>query len=196
MEKVSGIDKRRDFPVFKRSHIHKSPLTGGKIDPKKSVVLWSGCAAQYNDPLGEHQKSIDFANLTHKHQKSVAFLEGLGYRVIVPNWKCCNIAKITYGNFSGIEKDLDFNKKTLLPFAEENIPILYTSASCGYAFKDEYENYFTEDEIVKKIASSSHDIHDFLMRSYLKGGFKREFSPISMQIIYHEPCHLKSQQKA
>ncbi len=181
MDKVSGIDKRRDFPIFKRSHIHKSPLTGGKIDPHKAVVLWSGCAAQYNDPLGEHQKSV-------------AFLEEIGYRVIVPKWKCCNIAKITYGNFSAIENDLLYNKETLLPFAEQNIPILFTSASCGYAFKDEYENYFPEDGIIKKIAASSHDVHDFLMQSYLRGEFKNEFSPLPMQIIYHEPCHLKSQQ--
>ena len=32
------------------------------------------------------------------------------------------------------------------------------------------------------------------MQAYLKGEFKRDFTPIPMQIIYHEPCHLKSQQ--
>jgi Fe-S oxidoreductase len=181
MDKVAGIDKRRDFPVFKRSQVHKNPLTGGKLDPSKTVILWSGCAAQYNDPLGEHQKSV-------------AFLEKIGYHVIVPKWKCCNIAKITYGNINGIENDLSENKRTLLPFAEDHIPILFTSASCGYAFKDEYLNYFPEDDDIKKIAETSRDIHDFLMRSYLKGEFKSEFSSLPMQIIYHEPCHLKSQQ--
>ncbi len=181
MDKISGIDKRRDFPVFKRSYIHKNPLSTSKMEDRKMVVLWTGCAAQYNDPYGEHHKSI-------------GLLEALGYEVIVPKWKCCNIAKITYGNFSSIQNDLDYNKEILQPYAEEQVPILFSSASCGYAFKDEYVNYFPQDKEINKIAGTSYDIHDFLMRTYLNGEFKRDFSPIPMQIIYHEPCHLKSQQ--
>jgi len=148
---------------------------------EKEVVLWSGCSAQFNDPTGEHDLSIKL-------------LEKLGYRVIVPSWRCCNIAKLTYGNLKGTLKDIKFNGDRLLPYAEQKVPILFTSASCGYAFIKEYMNYFPDRNDLRLIAENALDIHDFLMKAYLNGKFTDEFSPVPMRIIYHEPCHLKSQQ--
>jgi Fe-S oxidoreductase len=121
-------------------------------------------------------------------------MEKLGYRVIVPSWRCCNIAKITYGDLKGAQKDINYNSNILLPYAEKKTPILFTSASCGYAFLKEYMNYFPDRNDLQLIAQSSVDIHDFLMKAYLEGEFKDKFSPVPMRIIYHDPCHLKSQQ--
>ena len=181
MDWIVGIDKRRDFAKFKRPAAYKYDKDKTATSPDKKVVLWSGCSAQFNDPSGEHELSIKL-------------LEKLGYNVIVPNWRCCNIAKMTYGDLNGSQKDIEFNKKNLLPYAEKKIPILFTSASCGYAFRKEYMNYFPDRSDLRAIAESSIDIHAFLMNAYLQGEFTAPFSPLSMRIIYHDPCHLKSQQ--
>jgi FAD/FMN-containing dehydrogenase/Fe-S oxidoreductase len=181
MEKTAGIDKRRLFLAFNKLRKNAvqpvKTLTAGR----KKVVLWSGCSAMYNDPHGEHVKSIEILN-------------ALGYQVDTPSWKCCNIAKLTYGNKSGALPDISYNLRILLPYAEQNIPVIFSSASCGYAFIKEYENYFPEREDVKKVAKVAVDLHDFLMKAYLRGEFKDKFAPLPMKIIYHEPCHLKSQQ--
>jgi FAD/FMN-containing dehydrogenase/Fe-S oxidoreductase len=180
MESIVGIDKRRNFPKFKK----QADIIPGKeksVNPlEKEVVLWSGCSAQFNDPSGEHELSIKL-------------LQKLGYRVIVPSWRCCNIAKITYGDLEGSQKDIEFNSNILFPYAEQKIPILFTSASCGYAFIKEYMNYFPHHNNLHLIAQNSMDIHDFLMNAYLVGEFTDKFSPVPMRIIYHDPCHLKSQ---
>jgi anaerobic glycerol-3-phosphate dehydrogenase C subunit len=181
MDSFVGIDKRRDFPTFNKQAAVKSGREKTALPLKKDVVLWSGCSAQFNDPQGEHELSIKL-------------LEKLGYRVIVPTWRCCNIAKITYGHLEGAQKDINFNVNILLPYAEKKIPILFTSASCGYAFIKEYMNYFPDRDDLRLISETSIDIHDFLMRSFLKGEFTDKFSPVPMRIIYHDPCHLKSQQ--
>ncbi len=181
MELFTGIDKRRDFPKFKKYTIVKSAEEETITSNEKKVVLWSGCSAQYNDPAGEYELSIKL-------------LEKLGYDVIIPSWRCCNIAKISYGNFKDARKDMDFNIKSLLPYAEKKVPILFTSASCGYAFIKEYVNYFPDNPDLTTIAGASFDIHDFLMRAFQRGEFTDTFSSIPMRIIYHDPCHLKSQQ--
>lgn len=175
MHVTAGIHFKRNFPNFSRMkfQLHKTEF-------QKGVVLWAGCAAEYNDPEGELQCSIEILNK-------------LGYRVIRPEWKCCNIAKLSYGNIKDSIKDVEFNINTLIPYVEKNVPIVFTSASCGYAFMHEYSSFFKEDENIKKVAKASYDIHDFLGNIFLNGDFKNSFKPIEKTIVYHAPCHLKTQ---
>ncbi|MFH0989421.1 MAG: anaerobic glycerol-3-phosphate dehydrogenase subunit C [bacterium] len=172
-----GIDRRRNMPRFFRQK--KQPqLLDGKIG--KKVVLWSGCAAQFNDPQGELKSCKQILNK-------------LGYDVILPDWKCCSVAKLSYGNIKDSLNDIEYNIKVLLPYVNQNIPILFTSASCGYAFMHEYETLFNDNADIKKIAQSSKDIHDFLGSVFLNGEQKYSFTPISKKVVYHAPCHLKVQ---
>lgn len=175
MHITSGIHFKRNFPNFSRMKIqlHKTKY-------QKEVVLWAGCAAEYNDPEGELQNSIEILNK-------------LGYRVIRPEWKCCNIAKLSYGNIKDSIKDVEFNISTLMPYAEKNVPIIFSAASCGYAFMHEYSTFFKENENIKKVAKASYDIHDFLGNIFLNGDFKNLFKPIEKTVVYHAPCHLKTQ---
>ena len=181
MDKIAGIDKSRDFPLFSRFSIRATKKGMFQSGNGKNVVLWSGCSAQYSDPEGEHQQSVQL-------------LQKLGYKVIIPSWRCCNIAKISYGNISGARSDIDYNIRILLPLAKKKIPVIFSSASCGYAFIKEYDNYFPNDKDLQTIAAESVDIHDFLMKAYHQGEFTGKFSPLDSKIVYHEPCHLKSQQ--
>lgn len=170
-----GIHSKRNFPVFAKP---KKKLIND-LNGKK-VVLWTGCAAHFNDPDGELESSIQL-------------LTKLGYDIITPDWKCCNIAKLSYGNFKDSKKDIEFNIRTLLPYANQNIPIVFTAASCGYAFMHEYMTFFSDNYDIKKIAEASVDIHDFLGDIFSNGEFKDLFRPINKKIVYHSPCHLKTQ---
>lgn len=170
-----GIHFRRNFPNFSRAKEYLQNL-----EYQKEVVLWTGCAAEFNDPEGELQNSIDI-------------LKKLGYRVIRPEWKCCNIAKLSYGNIKDSVKDIEFNISTLLPYVDRNVPIVFTAASCGYAFMHEYSLFFKENENIKKVAKASYDIHDFLGNILLNEDFTNSFKAIEKTIVYHTPCHLKTQ---
>ncbi len=176
MEYTVGIDRRRNFPKFSKKFKEEQTAEA----KRKKVVLWTGCSAQFNDTEGELKNSIEI-------------FKKLGYEVIMPNWKCCGIAKITYGNIKEALPDINYNIETLLPYAEKNVPIVFTSASCGYAFMHEYSQFIKGNAALDKIIKTSYDIYDFLYREYLRGEFKNRLGPVERKVVYHEPCHLKSQ---
>ena len=75
----------------------------------------------------------------------------------------------------------------------QNIPIVFTAASCGYAFMHEYKTFFPDNTDIKNIADASCDIHEFLGDIFLTGEFRYSFKPIHKKVVYHSPCHLKTQ---
>jgi len=170
-----GIHKMRNFPLFAKIKSEKTISDG-----KKQIVLWTGCAAQYNDPDGEFENSKQI-------------LTKLGYDVILPKWKCCNVAKLSYGNFDGAQDDINFNVAVLMPYIDNGIEVVFSSASCGYAFMHEYTTFFPEREDLKKISNACHDIHDFLGSIFSDEKYRNNFSPVNKSVVYHEPCHLKTQ---
>jgi len=123
-------------------------------------------------------------------------LRKLGYSVIHPDWRCCNIAKLSYGNLRALAGDLNENMRILLPYAERGIPIIFSSASCGYAFMHEYEKFFPERMDVKQVAAVSRDIHEFIGQELASGECQGVFQPLKVKVSYHEPCHLKSQKNS
>ena len=176
MQATTGIDSRRNMPLFAVHQKKESP----KNKPAQKIVLWSGCAAQFNDPNGELESCIQM-------------LQKMGFEVILPDWKCCNIAKLSYGNLKDSRDDINFNMRVLLPYVEEKIPIAFSSASCGYAFRHEYYVLFSDDRDIQTVAEASYDIHDFLGHAFEKGNIKGSFSPLDKKVAYHAPCHLKTQ---
>jgi Fe-S oxidoreductase len=176
MQATAGIDSRRLLPPFVT---HQKMERPGKT-PVKKVVLWAGCAAQFNDPNGELESCIQM-------------LRKMGFDVILPEWKCCNIAKLSYGNLKESRDDINFNLRVLLPFVEQKIPILFSSASCGYAFRHEYAMLFGENHDIRRVAEASSDIHDFLYRAFERGNIKGSFAALNKRVAYHAPCHLKTQ---
>jgi FAD/FMN-containing dehydrogenase/Fe-S oxidoreductase len=177
MQAATGIDSRRNLPPFAvRSTMAQSVNGAGR----GKVVLWSGCAAQFNDPEGELSSSIQMLNK-------------LGFEVILPDWKCCNVAKLSYGNFRDSMSDIEYNIDTLLPYVHQNIPVVFTSASCGYAFMHEYQTLFPDNGRIREVVGSSKDIHDFLGHLLIGSDLQGSFVPLRKSITYHAPCHLKTQ---
>jgi len=176
MQVTTGIESRRQLPPFS---VHQKTL-GSQTRAEKKVVLWSGCAAQYNDPNGELESSIQM-------------LRKMEFDVILPDWKCCNIAKLTYGNLKDSRDDINFNLNAILPYVERRIPILFSSASCGYAFRHEYLTLLSDNHDIRRVADASSDVHDFLGRTFADGNVKGSFTPLHKKVAYHAPCHLKTQ---
>ncbi len=182
LEKSAGIHRDRTLFKFEKSRVEDSVFrsAGGKNPEKPQVVLWSGCSANYHDSKGEQ---------AHSEQ----LLAKLGYEVIHPLWRCCNIARISHGNLQGCEDDLQFNIETLLPFAEARIPILFSSASCGYAFRFEYEKFFPGFPGLRTVVAQCQDIHDFIGRHLDDLPANLAFTSLPIDVVIHDPCHLKSQ---
>jgi glycerol-3-phosphate dehydrogenase subunit C len=81
----------------------------------------------------------------------------------------------------------------LVPYVDQNIPIVFSSASCGYAFRHEYQMLFSDKLDVRKIAAASSDVHDFVGHLFEDGNVKGSFTTLRKKVAYHDPCHLKTQ---
>jgi FAD/FMN-containing dehydrogenase/Fe-S oxidoreductase len=180
METVTSIDKRRDFPHFRKKAYEDRTFQRRKEPGIKQIVLWTGCHGQYSDADGEVYHAI-------------RLLEKLDFQVILPEWRCCNIARLTHGDLEGAKPDLLDNLQYMTPYLDMNIPIIFTAASCGYAFKSEYPKFFPEISGVLELSKHVQDIHEFLYAELEKAGEHIRFQNLPLKIVYHEPCHLKAQ---
>jgi len=137
-----------------------------------------GCYTNYNDPEGEGLAIFDV-------------LEHNGIKIIMPEFKCCGIARISAGAQDQVLDDIHHNIGLLKEYTKRNIPILFSEPSCALAIKTEYPR-IVESEDATLVAANSFDIHQYLMTLHQQGELKTDFKRMDMKVGYHAPCHLRS----
>ena len=178
LEKAIGMEATRYLPQFRKRTLRK--LLADRPAPKGSreVVFFLGCFANYNDPEGEGLAVMDV-------------LEHNDIKVILPELKCCGIARISSGGQDMILEDIRYNIGILSQYVRHNIPILFSEPSCGLAVKSEYPRIIDSAQ-ARAVADSSFDIHHYLFQMHQNGELKTDFGRLDMTVGYHAPCHLKS----
>ena len=58
--------------------------------------------------------------------------------------------------------------------------------------KEEYHELFAEDKF-HEAATNVYDAFEFLEMLQERGEFNSNFKPLNQRLLYHVPCHLKSQ---
>jgi anaerobic glycerol-3-phosphate dehydrogenase C subunit len=178
MEKIIGVDTKRYLPEFRHQTLRKLLRHRTQLDSVREVVFFLGCYTNYNDPEGEGLAIIDV-------------LEHNGIKIIMPEFKCCGIARISAGAQDKVMADIHHNIGLLKEFTARNIPILFSEPSCALAVKTEYPR-IVESEDARKVAANCLDIHQYLMILHDRGELKTDFERIEMKVGYHAPCHLRS----
>jgi len=178
MEKMIGVEAKRHLPEFRHKTLRKLLTHRKPINGDRQVVFFLGCYTNYNDPEGEGLAIIDV-------------LEHNGIKVIMPEFKCCGIARISAGAQDQIMDDIHYNLDLLKKYTTQNIPILFSEPSCALAIKTEYPRIVGSED-AKKVAENSLDIHQYLMDLHRKGELKTDFKEMKLKIGYHVPCHLRS----
>lgn len=161
---------------------------GKNILKKSKVIYFPGCFANYVDPIMEGRATIHV-------------LEANGFEVIVPekhtsgngkNLLCCGIGKMSLGSGKEVINAIRHNVEILAPLTLKGYPIITSSPSCGLALKKEWYEYLPEPR-VKKVASRTYDILEFLIILNQKGELNTKFKKLDLTIAYHNPCHLSAQ---
>ncbi|MCK5516047.1 MAG: anaerobic glycerol-3-phosphate dehydrogenase subunit C, partial [Desulfobulbaceae bacterium] len=178
LEKSLGMDAKRHLPQFHNRTLRKILKTRKKFTGVREVVFFLGCYSNYNDPEGEGLAIIDV-------------LEHNGVKIILPEFKCCGIARISAGAQDQIIDEIHHNINLLQEYTEQNIPIIFSEPSCALAVKNEYPR-IVKSETSQKVADNCYDIHQYLMTLHKQGELKTDFERIDMKVGYHEPCHLRS----
>ncbi len=142
-------------------------------DDRPQVVLFVDTFARYQHP----QVALD----------AVRLLEHLGYRVIVPPWRCCGRPLISQGQPAAMLEDARFNVAQLYHWARQGIPIIGLEPSCVSALRNDYPDLLDGDE-VRIVAQYTMSIEAWLAQR-LPDAPSASDAPL---VLLHGHCHQKA----
>ncbi|MBM4331632.1 MAG: anaerobic glycerol-3-phosphate dehydrogenase subunit C [Deltaproteobacteria bacterium] len=178
LELAIGLDQRRQLPKFQKRTLRKwmesrPPKTGGK-----PVAYFLSCYSNFNDPERDGLATVEV-------------LERNDFEVLLPDFRCCGIARLSAGAIDKVEEDIKFNLRKLCELVQKGIPIIFSEPSCALAVKMEYPKMANSEEAIK-VSKGCYDIHEFLIKLHQKGELNLDFDKMDLKVGYHNPCHLRA----
>ncbi len=177
LEAITGVDRRMLLPNFARNTFRES-LKDYPVDGREPVAYFSGCFGNYCNPEGESMAAVEV-------------LEKNGFRVTVPDTRCCGVARMASGALDDLENDAEYNVALLKPLAAAGLPILFSDPACLLAVKLEYPKLLSSPES-GEVSRACMDLMRFLLELFQQGKLDTDFGEIPMRLVYHNPCHLKA----
>jgi anaerobic glycerol-3-phosphate dehydrogenase C subunit len=178
LEKTVGLDQRRHLPSFRRRTLRK--LMKNRPRPKggKRVAYFLSCYSNFNEPEGDGMATMEV-------------LEHNGFDVLIPDFRCCGIARINTGSIKQVMQDIEINVQKMASCVEQGLPIVFSEPSCALAVKMEYPRIVNSD-VAHEVAEKCYDIHQFLMMLHEKGELHLNLGDVNLTVGYHNPCHLRA----
>jgi FAD/FMN-containing dehydrogenase/Fe-S oxidoreductase len=188
MERLLGVDRRRRLPPFaRRTFVKWFVARGGKVgsvpadaDPARSIILFHDTFLTYNEP------QIGAA--------VVQLLETAGWRVFLPDKRCCGRPMISKGLLDEAIANATYNVERLHPLAERGFQIVGCEPSCILTFRDDYLDLL-RGEMRRKaeaVAAASLTFEEFLADALGKNAIALSLSPGPRRVLLHGHCHQKS----
>ena len=116
-----------------------------------------------------------------------------GYEVLIDKqFKCCGSPLVVTGFLDEARQHADNNVARILDWKRQNIPVVTPCTSCSLMLKEEYHELFGEEKF-HEAATNVYDAFEFLEILQERGEFNDKFKPLNQKLLYHVPCHLKSQ---
>jgi Fe-S oxidoreductase len=188
MEKTLGIDRRRGLPPFaRRNFVQWFKARGGRVgeipanaDPDRSIILFHDTFLTYNEP------QIGIA--------VVRLFESAGWRVFLPEKKCCGRPMISKGLLDEAIANATYNVEHLYPLAERGFRIIGCEPSCILTFRDDYLALLRGDvrRRAERVAEACLTFEEFLSDVIAKGALALSLSPGPRRILFHGHCHQKA----
>ncbi len=178
LEKAVGLDQRRYLPSFRRRTLRKIMKDKPRPRGDKRVVYFISCYSNFNEPEGDGLATVEV-------------LEHNGFDVLVPDFRCCGIARINTGSIKGVTEDIETNVQLMATYVEQGLPIVFSEPSCALAVKMEYPK-IVNSNASHGVAEGCLDIHQFLMMLHDRGEFRLNLGEMNITVGYHNPCHLRA----
>jgi FAD/FMN-containing dehydrogenase/Fe-S oxidoreductase len=188
LEKLAGLDRRRELPAFARESLHtllgragrtlvKQAEGGTRIDspdagPRPRVVLFNDTYATWMEPR------VGVA--------AVALLESLGYAVTLADAGCCQRPRLSKGLLRDAKARGLVTMARLDVFARQGLPILCLEPSCHSALVDDLPDLADDAGRWRGVQASVKLIDVFLHeRGHPLTSGHRE-------LLVHGHCHQKA----
>ena len=183
LEKTIGVDKRRHLPNFAPQTFQQwFRSRDGKTIPKTPkglVVLFPDTTTNYNHP----ELGIATVNI----------IEKLGYKVILPDSRCCGRPMLSNGMMSHAKSNVDFNISSIHPYIEMGAKLVGIEPSCVLGFISDFTDLAAEPEKAKEISKNTMLIEDFFLYAIKKEEqFQFSNPPQGQKVAFHGHCHQKA----
>jgi Fe-S oxidoreductase len=185
LEKVLGIDRRKQLPEFASTTFEKWAEGTGRIKeaPAAEAVLFPTCYVQNNEP----EIGRDTVEVLEKNQVRLACVKGL---------QCCGMPAWEHGDITTLRKNAHANLDKLMPHVKAGAKVLVINPTCAMTMRREYPELLAgEDrERAKTLAAAVRDVGEYLWSIRKEERFSRDFkSTPDGPVAYHAPCHLRAQ---
>lgn len=98
------------------------------------------------------------------------------------------MAMIAAGDISRARKLVKTNIKLLADAVRSGYHIVAAEPSAALCLQHEYRN-LVNDEDTELIANNTSEIDSFLWGMHTRNELELDFRPLTMSVVYHEPCH-------
>jgi FAD/FMN-containing dehydrogenase/Fe-S oxidoreductase len=176
LERLAGIDRRRPLPAF------------------AATPFSSWFARHRAEGMGERGEVVLFHDTFNTYQTpevaiaATRLLEKLGYRVVLPERRCCGRPMISKGLLAEARDLAAHNVARLAPFARAGRTIVGLEPSCLLTLRDEYVDLLRSDD-ARLVARQSLLLEEFLQREKALPAA----SANGRKALLHGHCHQKAQ---
>ncbi len=171
-----GITSKRSLPQLTDKKFSEWFKLQFQPSSEKRVVLYNDTYNEFNEP--------------HIGQAAVKVLRALGYEVIVPPWNCCGRPALSKGFLKQAQVSAQKVVDVLIPYAEQNIPIIGLEPSCILTIKDDFQSLKISnwDLVAKQCITFDEFVNTHIEDGKLPLSLKEE----RHHTLFHGHCHQKS----
>ena len=113
-------------------------------------------------------------------------LGALGVEVVVPPQACCGVSKMTRGLLDAAAPDVDFNRRSFLPYVRQGFKVVASAPSCLLALQREQPAFFPSSE-AEELASACVPVFTFLRE--VLDSTTPPLRRVEARVVYQTPCH-------
>ena len=186
LERVFGIARQRKLPRLARRPFLKSLPRGLKEPPASAartrpVVYFVDYFANHHDP--ELARAF------------LAILSHNGIPIHVPaQQRASGMAMVCAGELDAARELANDNLRVLGDFARDGCHIVCTEPTAAVCLTQEYPA-ISDHPDVHVVAEQTIEAGAYLRQLHEDGRLRTDFKPLSIDVGYHTPCHLKALNK-
>lgn len=179
MLSAMGIAGQRSMPSYASKTFYRQFKDIKQPKSDKKVIFYPGCSINYNEP----HIGIAFVKVMNHN----------GYEVLVDEgMNCCGSPLVVTGYLDEAKEHADNNVSRILKWKAQGIPVVACCTSCSLMLRAEYAELFGEQRM-EDAAENVYDAFEFLEALMAKDELRTDFRRVDETLLYHVPCHLKTQ---
>lgn len=168
-----GITAKRPLPIYARKNFKTLFKSIHQPKSNRKIVFYPGCYINENNP------DVGVALIRVMNANGIEVL-------IDENFRCCGAPLIATGFMKESRLLAENNSDRIREWSDKKIPVVTACTTCSLVLKSEAAEIFDEDRFASR---NVFDAFEFLETL----DFNSNLMSLPKKILYHVPCHLKSQ---